>query len=392
MQIKTFKTYLFAFLLAYFCILTHIKNLNTICVLNFLIMPNKPKTALDRVNEYEKNLLVERNLELYCAICTVKLDYVRKSSIEQHLKTSLHQKNLKKKTKKQTFLDLEADKVNEIFARDLLEALTCANIPINKVENESIKNFFEKYLPHNVTFPSSSTIRRQIPVCYQSIYEEIKNALKSKKVAIMCDESTDSHQRYFLQILCKSLNAFANKPPVLLETVYLQETNYKTVSQAVLKTLNKFEIELDNVYTFVTDNASYMIKAYDSVLGNVLPNSRHVTCAAHILALVAETWRKELNKLDRMVSLIKFIFCKAPIRRSRYKTLLIDLLAEKPILPPEPVITRWNTWFNAVCYHVDYWDYLLTFVSDEIRLFEETEGLKELLALLKDESIKKEVN
>ncbi|CAF0815749.1 unnamed protein product [Brachionus calyciflorus] len=357
-------------------------------------MPNRSKTAISRVNEFGKDILSAVDNELFCSVCTLKLDFTRKSSIEQHFKTITHQKNVKKSAKKkavgQLFLDSNADKIKENLARDLLEAFTCANIPLNKLENDSIKNLFEKYLPTNVPFPSTSLVRKQIPVYYNEIFESIKVDIKNKKVAILCDESTDSQQRYFLQILCKVLDSFSNKAPYLLETIYLEKTNYKTVSQSVLKILAKFEISLDNVYGFVTDNGSYMLKAYNSVLENVLPNSRHITCAAHIIALVADTWRKELPKLDRLVSLIKFMFCKSPIRRSRYKTFLTEMNAGKVILPPEPVLTRWNTWFMAVTYHIDYWSYLTTFVDDEIRLFSETENLKDLLELLKNDELKKE--
>ena len=90
-------------------------------------------------------------------------------------------------------LDSDADTIKEALARDLLEAFTWANIPLNKLENDSIKNLFEKYLPDNVTFPSSSMVRKQIPVYHKEIFESIKREMKNKKVAIMCDESTDSH-------------------------------------------------------------------------------------------------------------------------------------------------------------------------------------------------------
>ena len=42
---------------------------------------------------------------------------------------------------------------------------------------------------------------------------------------------------------------------------------------------------------------------------------------------------------------------------------------EQPVLPPTPVVTRWNTWFQAVKYHQSYFGYLPSFVRDELLFF-----------------------
>ncbi|CAF1127608.1 unnamed protein product [Brachionus calyciflorus] len=109
-------------------------------------MPNKPKTALSRVKEYGKDF-VEKNNEHFCAICSIKINFSRKSSIEQHLKTAIHKKNSEKIKNKnslnQSLINLDAEQVKEAFARDLLEAFTSAKIPLNKLENESVKNLFK---------------------------------------------------------------------------------------------------------------------------------------------------------------------------------------------------------------------------------------------------------
>ncbi len=50
-----------------------------------------------------------------------------------------------------------------------------------------------------------------------------------------------------------------------------------------------YEIPCDNVNGFVSDNAAYMVKAFSNMKG-ILPNAVHVTCKAHILNLVGESW------------------------------------------------------------------------------------------------------
>jgi len=79
---------------------------------------------------------------------------------------------------------------------------------------------------------------------------------------------------------------------------------------------------------------------------------------------------------------MKSIFSKAPSRRNRFLRFLRSCGVEEPTLPPQPVITRWNTWFEAVKYHAMYIQYYSEFIEkereDEISTAA-LEGLSELL-------------
>ncbi|CAF0992663.1 unnamed protein product, partial [Brachionus calyciflorus] len=129
------------------------------------------------------------------------------------------------------------------------------------------------------------------------------------------------------------INNFNKNSPALLDTVYLEEVTFRTVSQAVIKRLNKYDINFENVFSFVSDNTSYMFKSYNNVSINLVSNSHHTTYVAHIIAVIADTWRILLKKLDKLVGLIKFIFSNSPARRIRHKAFLQELNVEKANLP-----------------------------------------------------------
>jgi len=79
----------------------------------------------------------------------------------------------------------------------------------------------------------------------------------------------------------------------LADIVYLEKVNAVTVSQAVLTCVANMGASCNNVSAFVTDNASYMSKAFEKMIG-ILPNAVHCMCNTHILSLIGETWRKKL--------------------------------------------------------------------------------------------------
>ncbi|CAF1025057.1 unnamed protein product [Brachionus calyciflorus] len=61
---------------------------------------------------------------------------------------------------------------------------------------------------------------------------------------------------------------------------------------------------------FITDNASYMLKAFKTVIKTLLFICIHVTCFAHIINLVGETWRPNLTEMDSIVANLQSIFVR----------------------------------------------------------------------------------
>ena len=181
------------------------------------------------------------------------------------------------------------------MARDLMHAFASADIPVHKLEHPSIRELFTKYFTVNSDLPSTSFVRNQLSVLSGELFEKIKGRLKNKKVGVLADESSDTELRYFFQIMFVELDVFSECKPYLVDTVFLTEANFQTVSQAILKCLNKYCIDYENVLAYGSDNVAYMNKSWKAVLCNILTNGRHVTCNAHIISLVGDCFRDKVG-------------------------------------------------------------------------------------------------
>lgn len=167
----------------------------------------------------------------------------------------------------------------------LTEAFVCANIPLQKVNNVKVRQFFRDNMNDGGSIPRADALRRNyLPKLFSAANEELKKLLEGKDIAIICDETTDDRGRYVVNILFTILELSEN-PPVtkLVATEYPEKVNHKTVADLVLKSLREFEIEFERVKGFITDNAAYMKKSFDQCLKALLTRCVHVTCFAHLL-------------------------------------------------------------------------------------------------------------
>lgn len=106
-------------------------------------------------------------------------------------------------------------------------------------------------------------------------------------------------------------------------------------------------IQYHKVKLLLTDGAAYMIKTGTN-LKIFYSELVHVTCMAHALNLVCETIRSKYKNVNGLISSVKKIFLKAPLRVQVYK----EQMPNVP-LPPEPILTRWGTWLDAVIFYAD---------------------------------------
>jgi len=74
-----------------------------------------------------------------------------------------------------------------------------------------------------------------------------------------------------------------------------------------------------------------------------------ITCLAHGLHRVAEQIKINFPEINSLISNIKKVFLKAPYRINMFKNLAWGIH-----LPPEPIITCWGTWLNAVNYYYEH--------------------------------------
>ena len=99
------------------------------------------------------------------------------------------------------------------------------------------------------------------------------------------------------------------------------------------------------------------MKAAFQALKQLYPNLNHVTCLAHGLSRVAEQIRIEYSTVNSWIVAVKRIFIKAPGRIHEFRAAHPDVP-----LPPEPIITRWGTWLEAVIYYARYFHIFENFI------------------------------
>jgi hypothetical protein len=120
----------------------------------------------------------------------------------------------------------------------------------------------------------------------------------------------------------KDLDNDFNLKSILIDTLFIDGS---VDSNAIVRETNKSIINLGlntgKITAFVSDNASYMIEAYEvlQVIQVIWPNSVHMTCCSHIFNLVAEKFRHSFKEVDLFLAKMKYFFKKS---RFRQKNLL----------------------------------------------------------------------
>lgn len=206
---------------------------------------------------------------------------------------------------------------------------------------------------------------------YEKEKAELKTLLSRKPVAVIFDETPDVEGRCVLNILLAPLEKDQSGRILayLADTVFLEQCNHSTVSAAVVKCLQEYGIENEDVIVFDTDNAAYMKKAFKTALQALYPNSLHITCMAHIMNLIGNAFRKPFEQLNSFMLSFSQMFFRAGSRKRRYLSFMTNKLPGKRVtMPPNPCATRWNSWFMAVKYHREYFRLYKEFIEAEMEV------------------------
>lgn len=115
----------------------------------------------------------------------------------------------------------------------------------------------------------------------------------------------------------------------ILQTVFLEQCNHATVSMAVVKCLQEYNIDNGDVMVFNTDNAANMKNAYTAALKPLFPYSVHVTCMAHIMNLVGSAFQRPFDQLNSFMLSFSQVFFHAGSRKRRYLHFMTKLLPQE---------------------------------------------------------------
>jgi hypothetical protein len=276
-------------------------------------------SAAQRQAEF-RQMTREYDGKLFCIACKKIIDHSRKSSVESHFKSSKHLKrecdvdmtaNAPKvqKTITSTFQTATvAQKKRLEVAYDWVRTCAGAYIPLSNTDHPLVRNFLTQRAKNGGAIPGEYQLQDvYLPALYEEERTKLKEIFKDQPVGVMFDEMSDDEGRYVLNILIAPvvLDANGKVKSYLGDTVFLEKTKHSTVSQAVVQSIQSYEIGFENVVVFdtdnATDNAAYVKKAFETVLSGPFPNSVHCTCLANIINLVGESFRKPFDLLNQHV-------------------------------------------------------------------------------------------
>ena len=311
----------------------------------------------------------------------------KKYDVTQHLLTERHKDHIKKhednKNKQQTISTSIAStsgfNEQKQFYFDLCSAMVKSDIPLNKLQNSSFRQFLEKYCKKSI--PDESTLRKNyVAPVYEETMQQIKKIIGNNYIWFTVDETTDTCGRYIANLIIGVLNEDIVTEGFLISSKELTKTNSNTISRFVHEELNKFflpeVVPNEKILLMLSDAAAYMIKAASNIK-NFYFNLIHCTCLAHGFNRVAETIRLQYPLVNKLIKNGKKIFIKAPLRVQFFKERCPNIP-----LPPEPILTRWGTWLDAAMYYADnfreFRSLILEFQGTESKAIQECQKVLEI--------------
>jgi hypothetical protein len=321
--------------------------------------------------------------------CSIKVDSKHHNQpVHCHLKTEKHKTAVAKSNARQPTLShvMQTMEGNVKFEEELALAFIQSGIPLIKLNAVPLKRFLEKNIKRKI--PDESTIRKNYtkPV-YSKTLEKVRSIIADHPVLFILDETMDAKKRNVLNVLVAPLNGEPVKP-MLLKCTQMEKTNSETTMRGFTSAcafLWNGELFYDRVWLVVTDQASYMLKAFKQ-LKAMFPNLAHVTCLAHALHRVCEAVRDENQHVDKFIAAMRKVMLKAPARIDIYR----DVFGSDAALPPDPVVTRWGSWINAAVFYCENFQKVQIFI-DTLPLSDDAAAVVQARTLVEDERLKDEL-
>ena len=275
-------------------------------------------TAKVRANQYASRTFHVDDGLLFCSKCNAVIDHIRKSTVDDHLKSKRHLKaapvgkQATFQTTRKCSTNVNMEKVQ--VCQEWIRACTAANIPLLKSDNPSLREFLKTRVKNGGAIPGSSQLRDEYLFdVYLVEKEELKKKLKGKKVAILTDELSDDEGRYVLDVLVvildfDELSPHGNTVAYLLDTDFLIQINNVTISQSVIRIVHDYGISYNDVVIFNSDNVAYMKLAFSQTLSVIFPSCVNITCHSHIVNLVVSDFKKSFSEIIEFVKSFRNLF------------------------------------------------------------------------------------
>ena len=127
----------------------------------------KPKIShklMELIRCFGRDVFETDGAILLCKVCCTKVAFDRKAQVEQRVATKKNVEAIATRKVSQTHVSRIQDKpansalLSDTFSQDLTLAMTSANIPLYKMQNERFRAFLERYCGRKVL--DESTLRK----------------------------------------------------------------------------------------------------------------------------------------------------------------------------------------------------------------------------------------
>jgi len=308
------------------------------------------------VKEFGGKYFTTNGKILFCKLCEVKVTDEKRFTVQQHCNAAKHKSCVNREFAAESTQRLLFEKSHSSssilgsaceFSKDLCKMMVSSNIPLHKVEAANFRKFLKTYTTHPI--PTESTlIRNYLASCYEHTINKIRNSVGKNKIWVSIDETSDVDGRLAADVVVGILKHEQPAGMFLLAYEVLERVNNCSIAVVFDNAMNLLwpdKVEGENVLLFVSDAALYMIKAA-KILQLLYPKMIHVTCLVHALHRAPEEVRGSYPEVDKLIANEKKIFIKSPLRVQKFKEGAPTLP-----LPPQPIVTRWGTWFDVANYY-----------------------------------------
>lgn len=208
-----------------------------------------------------------------------------------------------------------------------------------------------------------------------NIYSEFKNStsnlLENQPFSVIIDESTDISTKKCLAVIAR----FYNKAKFLVEDRYLgmvqlEKFDSKSIFDAIVNLLAKYNLPIKNLIGFAADNASVMMGVQSGVKARLLKENANlysIGCISHSLHLCASSASKALPiAVEKLVRNVYNFFSNSCLRQIEFKELQL-LFQTKVHKILKTSSTRWLALEDCVNRILEQWTPLYHyFIVDEL--------------------------
>ncbi|XP_071747489.1 uncharacterized protein [Lepeophtheirus salmonis] len=284
--------------------------------------------------------------DIMCQICRFKCPFSPISTMEQHLISPTHLRNMA--LYRTHLIDDTTD--YESFNADLTKMLVSCSIPLGTIDHPNFKKFIKKYL--GISVPCRYTMNRWVGEVSQDVICKVKEEVEEKDFFIAVDKTKDCRDRRLTSIMIGPLEEDFLYNPYLINLTDISTVNPDIIAHFVVQSIQRTfgnSFNKARFKMFIADGKPHLKKAGE-VLQRLYPQLEHISSIESESDNVNEITRKEFSKEIKVIFETKKILLSSEQRKQRFLKMMktIDTNTSRLSLNSrrDLIIIKWNCKFT----------------------------------------------